>query len=189
MPGLAAIPASSASSISAHINNGAYGLADLLQAARKFRGDWPLKGDRLADYELQQKAVMRGGRKRLWYVKKDALLVQPKLRQDSKRQILLTCCTVLRWLMECCNPQAPVKTRTAVGKMLDYYLRMEPHLFDTAIEKQLTELQEEKETKEQQAKESPPSTDQSELVLYRYVVCNLSVLLKQYSEQHSILKH
>lgn len=69
--------------------------------------------------------------------------------------------------------QAPVKTRTAVGKMLDYYLRMEPHLFDTAMEKQLAELQEEKEKKEQQATDSPPSTDQSELVLYRLVLQSL----------------
>ena len=57
-----------------------------------------------------------------------------------------------------------------MGKILDYYLRMEPHLFDTAMEKQLAELQEEKEKKEQQARDSPPSTDQSELVLYRLVV-------------------
>ena len=57
-----------------------------------------------------------------------------------------------------------------MGKMLDYYLRMEPHLFDTAMEKQLVELQEEKERKEKQDRESPPaSTDQSELVLYRLV--------------------
>lgn len=61
-----------------------------------------------------------------------------------------------------------MKTRTAVGKMLDYYLRMEPHLFDAAIEEQLTGLQEERERKAKQAGESPPSpTDKSEMVLYR----------------------
>ena len=89
-------------------------------------------------------------------------------RVQCTLSIYLEPCTNL-CLNVCCDSQAPVKTRTAVGKMLDYYLRMEPHLFDTAMEKQLTELQEEKEKKEQQAKEAPLSTDQSELVLYRSV--------------------
>ena len=61
--------------------------------------------------------------------------------------------------------------------MLDYYLRMEPHLFDAAIEKQLAELQDEKERKEQQAQESSPSTDKNEMVLYRHV-CPLSSIAK-----------
>ena len=56
--------------------------------------------------------------------------------------------------------------------MLDYYLKMEPHLFTTAIDKQLERLKEEREEKDRLAKESPPSSeDKSELVLYRYV-CN-----------------
>ena len=64
--------------------------------------------------------------------------------------------------------QAPVKTRTAVGKMLDYYLRMEPHLFDAAIEEQLEGLQQERDRKAQQPKdESPSTTDKNEVVLYR----------------------
>lgn len=64
--------------------------------------------------------------------------------------------------------QAPVKTRTPVGKMLNYYLKMEPHLFDGAIEKQLQELQAEKDRKEQSTKEEPSSSpDSSEMVLYR----------------------
>ena len=67
--------------------------------------------------------------------------------------------------------QAPVKTRTAVGKMLDYYLRMEPHLFEAAIDKQLEELQQEKDRKDQQAKEAAQagdSKDKNDMVLYRH---------------------
>ena len=64
-----------------------------------------------------------------------------------------------------------MKVKTAVGKMLDYYLKMEPHLFTPAIDKQLEQLKEEREEKERLAKESPPSSqDKSELVLYRYVL-------------------
>lgn len=52
--------------------------------------------------------------------------------------------------------------------MLDYYLRMEPHLFDAAIEEQLEGLQQERDRKAQQPKdESPSTTDKNEVVLYR----------------------
>ena len=91
--------------------------------------------------------------------------------------------------------QAPVKVKTAVGKMLDYYLKMEPHLFTPAIDKQLEQLKEEREEKERLAKESPPSSqDKSELVLYRYVlqpapdlapICPQLLLAQTLQEQHS----
>jgi len=56
-----------------------------------------------------------------------------------------------------------------VGKMVEYYLQMEPHLFDAAIEKQLQALQDEKERKEQQARDAKSASpgDVSNMVLYR----------------------
>lgn len=53
--------------------------------------------------------------------------------------------------------------------MVEYYLQMEPHLFDAAIEKELQELHDEKERKEVQAKESKssPPGNESEMVLYK----------------------
>ena len=65
--------------------------------------------------------------------------------------------------------QAPVQAKTAVGKMVEYYLQMEPHLFDAAVEEQLQALQDEKEEKEKQAREASNSSgkNESEMVLYR----------------------
>ena len=60
--------------------------------------------------------------------------------------------------------QAPVKPQTPMGKMLSYYLKMEPHLFKAALETELTKL---KEEREQQAQEQGISvTDSTEVVLY-----------------------
>jgi len=66
---------------------------------------------------------------------------------------------------------APVQAKTAVGKMVEYYLQMEPHLFDAAIEKQLQALQDEKERKEQQARDAKSASpgDVSNMVLYRRI--------------------
>lgn len=67
-------------------------------------------------------------------------------------------------------PQAPVEVKTAVGRMLDYYLKMEPHLLSAAIERQLEQLKTEREENERRAQSSPaPSPEnKSELVLYKY---------------------
>lgn len=56
--------------------------------------------------------------------------------------------------------------KTPVGKMLDYYLKMEPHLLHAAIEKQLETLKEEKDRIDEEARDVSGS-NKSELVLYR----------------------
>ncbi|KAK9813991.1 hypothetical protein WJX73_008402 [Symbiochloris irregularis] len=70
------------------------------------------------------------------------------------------------------NPEvslAPVKMQTALGEMMEYYLKMEPHLFRTAVEEQLQRIKDEKEGKQQQEEEGADAapTESSDLVLYR----------------------
>jgi len=66
----------------------------------------------------------------------------------------------------------PVKPRTAYGEMLQYYLKMEPELFQSAMEDQLNRLKEEREEKEkkeraiQEAAEKP-NKDKTEVTLYK----------------------
>ncbi|CAL5219382.1 g1204 [Coccomyxa viridis] len=67
---------------------------------------------------------------------------------------------------------APRKPRTSLGEMVNYYLRMEPHLFKEAVNTQFERIREEREATAEAAKEReknapPASTDKSELVLYR----------------------
>eukprot|EP00195_Chlamydomonas_chlamydogama_P006118 CAMPEP_0202908678 /NCGR_PEP_ID=MMETSP1392-20130828/46850_1 /ASSEMBLY_ACC=CAM_ASM_000868 /TAXON_ID=225041 /ORGANISM="Chlamydomonas chlamydogama, Strain SAG 11-48b" /LENGTH=418 /DNA_ID=CAMNT_0049598121 /DNA_START=84 /DNA_END=1340 /DNA_ORIENTATION=+ len=65
---------------------------------------------------------------------------------------------------------APAKPKTAYGEMLAYYLKMEPQLFKTAVEDQLSKLQEEREDKERrrrQLESGSNAADASELTLYK----------------------
>ena len=60
--------------------------------------------------------------------------------------------------------------------MVNYYLRMEPHLFKEAVNTQFERIREEREATAEAAKEReknapPASTDKSELVLYRCPRC------------------
>jgi hypothetical protein len=43
--------------------------------------------------------------------------------------------------------QAPGKPNTPYGEMLQYYLRMEPQLFKTAVEDQLLKIKQDKEAR------------------------------------------
>lgn len=64
--------------------------------------------------------------------------------------------------------QAPAKPKTPYGEMLQYYLKMEPTLFKSAVEDQLERLKEEKDKKEQaRAQAEQNGKDSSELVLYQ----------------------
>ena len=74
--------------------------------------------------------------------------------------------------------QAPRKPRTSLGEMVNYYLRMEPHLFKEAVNTQFERIREEREATAEAAREReknapPASTDKSELVLYRCPHCLL----------------
>lgn len=59
--------------------------------------------------------------------------------------------------------------QTALGEMMEYYLKMEPHLFRNAVEEQLQRLKDERDGKPQEAQgeAKTSATDNSELVLYR----------------------
>lgn len=63
--------------------------------------------------------------------------------------------------------QAPAQPKTPYGEMLQYYLRMEPHLFRTAVDSELAKLRDEK--RERRAKEETlaASSDGTELALYK----------------------
>lgn len=66
-------------------------------------------------------------------------------------------------------PKAPVAPRTPFGELLTYYLKMEPLLFKSAVEDQLSILKEQKEAqeaKEKAAEAMSKAGDQSEVVLY-----------------------
>ena len=76
--------------------------------------------------------------------------------------------------------QAPVQPKTAMGEMLSYYLKMEPHLFKAALEEQFQRLQQEKEERDaldaqRREQSQAASTSKNDLVLYRcvYLACNL----------------
>ena len=61
---------------------------------------------------------------------------------------------------------------------MNYYLRMEPHLFKEAVNTQFERIREEREATAEAAREReknapPASTDKSELVLYRCPHCLL----------------
>ena len=75
----------------------------------------------------------------------------------------------------CSCIQAPVKPKTAVGKMLNYYLKMEPHLFRAAIDEQFARIRSELDEKEKQEQEleqaeTKEQTSKSEIVLYRFAL-------------------
>ena len=59
-----------------------------------------------------------------------------------------------------------MKPHTALGKMMSYYLKMEPHLFKAALEDQLRRLKEEKDKQQEQSELQV--TDSKEVVLYRW---------------------
>lgn len=87
----------------------------------------------------------------------------------------MLCCACQTVLVK----QTPVKPKTPYGEMLQYYLKMEPQLFRTAVDQQLQRLKEEKEAKEaqeeamksqQEDEESKTTKEQrskSDLVLYQ----------------------
>ena len=77
-------------------------------------------------------------------------------------------CADVQWLAG----QAPVKPRTSHGEMVNYYLKMEPHLFKEAVQGQFERIQEEREAaraaaEEKEAQVQAAASDKSELVLYR----------------------
>ena len=61
--------------------------------------------------------------------------------------------------------QAPVKPQTPMGKMLSYYLKMEPHLFKAAVETELAKLRDERD--KQSEGQDVNVTDSVEVVLYQ----------------------
>ena len=65
-----------------------------------------------------------------------------------------------------------MKPRTSHGEMVNYYLKMEPHLFKEAVQGQFERIREEREAagaaaKEKEAQMQAAASDKSELVLYR----------------------
>lgn len=64
-----------------------------------------------------------------------------------------------------------MKPRTSHGEMVNYYLKMEPHLFKEAVNSQFERIREEREAAVAKAKEkdknAATANDKSELVLYR----------------------
>ncbi|GLI59000.1 hypothetical protein VaNZ11_000823 [Volvox africanus] len=62
---------------------------------------------------------------------------------------------------------APAQPKTPYGEMLQYYLRMEPHLFKTAVDTQLAKLRDEKLRRREKEEELSASSDGTELALYR----------------------
>lgn len=74
----------------------------------------------------------------------------------------------------CANLQAPRKPSTSLGEMVNYYLKMEPHLFKEAVSTQLERIREEREAtaaaaKERQKNAPLAASDSGELVLYKCV--------------------
>ena len=70
--------------------------------------------------------------------------------------------------------QAPRKPRTSLGEMVNYYLRMEPHLFKEAVNTQFERIREEREATAEAAKErekNAPPASSDKLVLYRCPHC------------------
>ena len=70
--------------------------------------------------------------------------------------------------------QAPLKPRTSHGEMVNYYLKMEPHLFKEAVQGQFERIREEREAaraaaKEKEAQLQAAASDKSDLVLYRWL--------------------
>lgn len=69
--------------------------------------------------------------------------------------------------------QAPVKPRTSHGEMVNYYLKMEPHLFREAVHSQFERIVQEREAAAAAAKakdtDAASANDKSDLVLYRLV--------------------
>ena len=68
--------------------------------------------------------------------------------------------------------QAPRKPSTSLGEMVNYYLKMEPHLFKEAVNTQFERIKEEREAtlaaaKEREKKAPPADANKSDLVLYR----------------------
>lgn len=69
--------------------------------------------------------------------------------------------------------QAPAQPKTPYGQMLQYYLKMEPALFKTAVEDQLARLRDDKEAKEREKeaqKDVQPNTSSVDLTLSKYVI-------------------
>ncbi len=66
-----------------------------------------------------------------------------------------------------------MQPKSPVGQLVTYYLKMEPHLFQTAVAEQFQQLKAEKEQAEQQKQQSEAKEGQSqkqdkgEVVLYR----------------------
>lgn len=63
-----------------------------------------------------------------------------------------------------------MKPRTSHGEMVNYYLKMEPHLFKEAVHGQFERIKAEREAAVAAAKEkekTTPSSNKSELVLYK----------------------
>lgn len=67
--------------------------------------------------------------------------------------------------------QAPAKPKTPYGEMLQYYLKMEPGLFRSAVDDQLQKLKAEKDAqearKQQHADSQEGGQDKAELTLYK----------------------
>ena len=67
-----------------------------------------------------------------------------------------------------------MQPKSPVGQLVTYYLKMEPHLFQTAVAEQFQQLKAEKEQAEQQQKQQSEAKegqsqkqDKAEVVLYR----------------------
>ncbi len=71
-----------------------------------------------------------------------------------------------------------MKPRTSHGEMVNYYLKMEPHLFREAVHSQFERIKQEREAAAAAAKEKEKESkaaganDKSELVLYRSALPN-----------------
>ncbi|PNH03539.1 hypothetical protein TSOC_010392 [Tetrabaena socialis] len=62
---------------------------------------------------------------------------------------------------------APAQPKTPYGQMLQYYLRMEPHLFRAAVDTQLVKLREERALKLEREQQLAANPDSTELALYK----------------------
>ncbi|GLC43853.1 hypothetical protein PLESTB_000915300 [Pleodorina starrii] len=62
---------------------------------------------------------------------------------------------------------APAQPKTPYGEMLQYYLRMEPHLFKNAVDTQLAKLRDEKLRRQEKEEQLSASSDRTELALYK----------------------
>ncbi len=67
-----------------------------------------------------------------------------------------------------------MKPRTSHGEMVNYYLKMEPHLFREAVHGQFERIVQEREAASAAAKakgnDAASGSDKSDLVLYRSVL-------------------